>query len=93
MSSCRSTYNDVLKAPSQPKRPGTPPTSSHWATLERPRPQPRESQKFSKNGERQAPLLGREQKRSDLVTLQPAVSEARLRQPRHRVAPSCVHRS
>jgi hypothetical protein len=51
MSSRGSTYKDVLNAPSQPKRPGTLATSSRRVTIERPRPQPRASQKFSKNGE------------------------------------------
>ena len=35
MSSRGSTYNDVLNAPSQPKRPGTPATSSRRVTIER----------------------------------------------------------
>lgn len=34
-------YSDVLNAPSQPKRPGTPAISSRRFTIERPSPQPR----------------------------------------------------
>ena len=46
-----STYQDVPKAPSQPKRPGTSARSLRAVMIPTPKPQPCRSQKCSKNGE------------------------------------------